>query len=184
MLPSADDSSSGLDRLLARCADRVRSVARSHRLDPATIGEVFQEVRIRIWKAFGDSEKIASLPASYVYQTASAAAIDLIRRRRARRGDVTEPIDTATGAGVAVAGPGLDALEAQELGRQVDEALADLVPSRRPVVRMHLEGYDRREIAELLGWSEAKVRNLLYRGMDDLRAALERRGIGPGKGSR
>ena len=33
------------------------------------------------------------------------------------------------------------------------------------------------EIAELLAWSEAKVRNLVYRGLDDLRDALRREGI-------
>jgi RNA polymerase sigma factor (sigma-70 family) len=184
MTAAGSDPSSSLDRLLARCAERVRFVARSHRLDPSTVGEVFQEVRIRIWKAFGGSEKIAELPASYVYQTASAAAIDLMRRRRARRADVTDPLESQAGERVTVEGPGLAALEAQELGTQVDAALADLVPSRRPVVRMHLEGYDRHEIAALLGWSEAKVRNLLYRGMDDLRGALRRRGIGPEGGAR
>ena len=36
----------------------------------------------------------------------------------------------------------------------------------------------REEIARLLGWSEPKTRNLLYRGMDDLRARLTARGIG------
>jgi RNA polymerase sigma-70 factor (ECF subfamily) len=43
---------------------------------------------------------------------------------------------------------------------------------------MHLAGYPRQEIADLLGWSEAKTRNLLYRGLDDLRSRLTARGIG------
>ena len=47
-------------------------------------------------------------------------------------------------------------------------------------MRLHLQGYHRDEIAGLLGWSEAKTRNLLYRGLDDLRALLVRQGIGPG----
>jgi RNA polymerase sigma-70 factor (ECF subfamily) len=114
-----------------------------------------------------------------VYRTARAAAIDLIRREQARRADVTDPLESATGR-LAIEEPGFQALEARELGQQVDEALLDLVPSRRPVVRLYLDGYDREEIAALLGWTEAKVRNLLYRGLDDLRAALGRRGIGPG----
>ena len=36
-----------------------------------------------------------------------------------------------------------------------------------------------REIAALMGWTEAKTRNLLYRGLADLRQALTVRGIGP-----
>jgi RNA polymerase sigma-70 factor (ECF subfamily) len=55
-----------------------------------------------------------------------------------------------------------------------------LPESRRAVVRMHLAGYERDEIAELLGWSEPKTRNLLYRGLADLREILESWGIRPG----
>jgi DNA-directed RNA polymerase specialized sigma24 family protein len=42
---------------------------------------------------------------------------------------------------------------------------------------MYLQGYAREEIAQLLRWSEAKTRNLLYRGLDDLKRQLEARGI-------
>jgi RNA polymerase sigma-70 factor (ECF subfamily) len=48
------------------------------------------------------------------------------------------------------------------------------------VVRMHLAGYERHEIADLLGWTEPKTRNLLYRGLSDLRQILESWGIRPG----
>ncbi len=51
--------------------------------------------------------------------------------------------------------------------------------SRRVVVRLYLAGYKREEIAEMLGWSEPKTRNLLYRGLADLRGALERAGVVP-----
>ena len=44
---------------------------------------------------------------------------------------------------------------------------------------MYLAGYDREEIAELFGWTEAKTRNLLYRGLADLRARLADAGLTP-----
>ncbi len=44
---------------------------------------------------------------------------------------------------------------------------------------MYLAGYERREIADLLGWTEAKTRNLLYRGLADLRETLTTRGVRP-----
>lgn len=56
----------------------------------------------------------------------------------------------------------------------------ELPAARQAVVRLHLQGYHRDEIAEVLGWSEARTRNLLYRGLDDLRALLAKRCIGPG----
>ena len=40
------------------------------------------------------------------------------------------------------------------------------------VVRLHLAGYHRDEIARLLNWTEAKTRNLLYRGLADLRKQM------------
>jgi RNA polymerase sigma-70 factor (ECF subfamily) len=33
-------------------------------------------------------------------------------------------------------------------------------------------GYERDEIAKLLGWTDGRIRNLLYRGLADLRALL------------
>jgi RNA polymerase sigma-70 factor (ECF subfamily) len=59
-----------------------------------------------------------------------------------------------------------------------------LAESRRAVVRMHLAGYERHEIGDLLGWTEAKTRNLLYRGLADLREILESWGIGPASAER
>ena len=70
-------------------------------------------------------------------------------------------------------------LDESEIAGEVARAIDELVESRRAVVRMYLAGYEREEIASLLGWTEAKTRNLLYRGLDDLRATLTARGITP-----
>ena len=35
------------------------------------------------------------------------------------------------------------------------------------------------EIASLMGWTEPKTRNLLYRGLSDVRAELTAMGYGP-----
>jgi RNA polymerase sigma-70 factor (ECF subfamily) len=174
----ADQASAALDALIARSADKVRMVGRAHRLDPGEVDEVFQEVRIRVWSAMGSGERIAQLPASYVYRTAASVALDFIRRRRARRDDSTDPIESARDRGDP-APPGPEQVEARELGDLIDAALADVPVSRRPLVRMYLDGYGSGEIGALLGWTEARARNLVYRGLADLREALSRRGVGP-----
>jgi RNA polymerase sigma-70 factor (ECF subfamily) len=174
----ADRVSAALDALIARSADKVRMVGRAHRLDPAEVDEVFQEVRIRVWNAISSGERIAELPASYVYRTAASVALDFIRRRRARRDDSTDPIESACDS--EDAGPRApEQVEARELGDLIEAALADVPVSRRAVVRMYLDGYGSGEIGLLLGWTEAKARNLVYRGLADLREVLARRGIGP-----
>jgi RNA polymerase sigma factor (sigma-70 family) len=155
----------------------VRSVGWRHRLSDHDVDEVMQQVRIRLWQARGSSEQISQAPASYVYQTAVSAALDLMRRRRARRGDATVSFEEG-GSGLATpSGPERD-LEYSELSQQVARAIDDIPASRRAVVRMHLAGHPREEIAQLLGWSEAKTRNLLYRGLADLRARLTELGVG------
>ncbi len=181
-----DDSSTALEALIAGFADMVRGVAWRHRLSDAEVDEVMQEVRIRIWRSRGtggdESEQIARSPASYVYKTAVSAALDLLRSRRTERSRMTvslgqEALDVAQRAGAE------SALESSELTSQITGALDTISGPRRVVVGMYLAGYPREEIASLLGWTEAKTRNLLYRGLADLRERLTQRGIGLGSGT-
>lgn len=175
----ADSASSALESVLTRYARMVRAVGHDHGLSEDDVDELMQEVRIRLWRAQATTEKIAGSPASYVYRTAASAALDLIRRRRSRREDHVDLARlSAEAARTAERAPDR-ALEGSELLEALTQTIADLSDSRRPVVRMYLVGYSRQEIADLLGWSEAKTRNLLYRGLDDLRRALSQRGIGP-----
>jgi DNA-directed RNA polymerase specialized sigma24 family protein len=52
-----------------------------------------------------------------------------------------------------------------------------LPDNRRRAVGLHLEGLTSQEIADLLGWSEPKARNLVYRGLKDVREQLQAEGI-------
>jgi len=180
MRPQTDQLSAALDAVVTRFAGMVRQVAWRHRLSDADVDEVMQEVRVRLWRAHegidGASEQIANAPASYVYRTAVSAALDFLRRRRARRAESMVELDEDLGA-TATGGPD-GTLAAKELAAKVGQAI-DMIPaSRRPVVRMYLAGYPREEIATLMGWSEGKTRNLLYRGLADLRERLTEMGIG------
>jgi RNA polymerase sigma-70 factor (ECF subfamily) len=173
-----DAVSAALEELFSRYAALVRQVARRRNLSEDDIDEVFQDVRIRLWRALATGQKIAVTPPSYVYRTAVSAALDLIRRRRARR---EEEIDRHQD-GLATATTALpdQTVEALEFAAELAHAVALLGEPRRLVVRMHLGGYHRREIAELLGWTEPKTRNLLYRGLADLRARLHERRLAAG----
>ena len=67
--------------------------------------------------------------------------------------------------------------EREELLRKVEEAMARLTESRRLAVGLHLKGMTTDEIADLMEWSELKARNLVYRGLKDLRGELHGAGI-------
>jgi RNA polymerase sigma factor (sigma-70 family) len=167
---SSDPISVALERLLYRYAALVRQAACRHGLSASDVDEVFQDVRIRLWRALATDEKIAQTPASYVYRTAMSAALDLIRRRRARSVREIGPVRDSTPASPAE-WPGA-AVEESELLRTISLGIQVLNRPRRVVVRLYLAGYHRHEIAERLGWTEAKTRNLLYRGLADLRDRL------------
>jgi RNA polymerase sigma-70 factor (ECF subfamily) len=173
-----DPVSTALEAILTRFAGVVRTVGARYRLPHSELDEVVQDVRVRLWRALGSGERIESISPSYLYRAATTAAIDVIRRRRGPR---EEPMETLTlmssPSAVDHRRPDRDA-ECAELGAQIETALQRVGESRRPVVRMYLSGIGSTEIAQVMGWSEPKARNLLYRGLADLREHLEALGIG------
>jgi RNA polymerase sigma-70 factor (ECF subfamily) len=179
MSAAPDPLSPVLERTIGNFAGIMRRVAWRYHFSGADVDELVQEVRIRLWRAHGGQERpdetIASIPASYLHRTALSAAIDLIRRRRARRSDRMFSIDDADDM-PEVAGPE-QAFAESELAEQVERAIESIPLSRRPAVRMHLMGHSRDEIARVMGWTQAKARNLIYRGLADLRERLEAQGI-------
>lgn len=48
------------------------------------LDEIEQDARVRLWRVLRDERKITD-PASYLYRIAASAAIDAVRRARARR---------------------------------------------------------------------------------------------------
>lgn len=180
-LPEAERHLSlAVEAVVSRFGSMVRQVGRRYRLDEADVDEVMQEVRIRLWRAQRTSEQIGEVNTSYVYRTASSAALDVIRRRRSRRAEHHQSLDDESSAvALAMPAPGPHAeLESAEVASQVARAIETIPASRRPVVRMYLTGHPREEIAELMGWTEGKTRNLLYRGLADLRERLTEMGVG------
>ncbi len=177
-----DDVSPALESLVLRFGELLRRAGRRRGLAEHDLDELLQDVRIRLWKALETGEKISTITASYAYRTARSAAVDLIRRRRGWREaplGAGEAGDLAAEAG-AIDPPQLAAVTRSEVTDRLDAALGELVRPRAVAVRMYLAGYPREEIAALMDWSEAKTRNLLYRGLADLRARLEAEGIRPG----
>ena len=181
MATAPDSFSPALERLLEKFAGVVRRVCWRYHFTGAEVDELLQEVRIRLWHAHGSHERpqdaLAAIPASYLHRTALSAAVDLLRRRRARRTDQMVSIDDEPdGLAGTTSGPETELAES-ELAEQVERAVQSIQPSRRPVVRMHLMGHSREEIARVLGWSDSKVRNLLYRGLADVRERLLAEGV-------
>jgi RNA polymerase sigma factor (sigma-70 family) len=183
---ASDPVSAALERVLVQFDPIVRSVARKHGLGASDVDEVMQEVRFRIWRARIDSEALGAAQASYVYLTAVSAARDLLRRRRRAERESEQMPARALRSALRIviddypdAESPLRVLEASELERALEAAVAHIVRSRRDVVRLYLRGYSLSEIARAMRWTEAKTRSLLYRGLATVRAELTSLGYGP-----
>ena len=174
----SDPVSVAVEAIVDEFAGLVKSVARGHGLFDADIDEVMQDVRVRIWRAREREAIAGGINASYVHRAAMSAALDLIRRKRSRREESLEMTTDGHGEVLTLGRDPHQDLADRELADRILGAVDSLPDNRRPVVRMHLAGYHRSEIAQLLGWSEAKTRNLLYRGLENLRTILRERGIG------
>lgn len=170
--------SAALEGLLARYRGLLLHVSHGHGLDADDVDALLQEVRIRLWRGHDSPETLGGVGSSYVYQTAVSAAVDLLRRRRAARTGVEVVVEVPEMLASSTAGPARDVM-AHDLEERVFLTVDRLPDARRAVVRMYLAGYGRREIAAALRWDETRVRNLLHRGLTELRTLLVEQGIGP-----
>ena len=144
------------------------------------VDDIEQEARLRVWRAL-QRETTLEQPASYLYRVAVNATLNAVRKRRSQRElalETTEPDDSA---------PIIDRPDVQtpspehrivrrDQRASIRSALGELVPNRRRAVGLHLQGFTTTEIGSLCGWTEAKARNLAYRGLDDLRRHFKREG--------
>ena len=176
-----------LEDLLRRYGVLLRSVVGRHcpRNLGIQTGDIEQEARVRLWRAL-EREKELPDPASYIYRIAVTTTIDAVRRVLARREEqFRDPADDDDSEGTVAkmqlvddAGNRPDVrMDRRELMASLAKALATLAEDRRRAVELHLQGLTLPEIADLLSWSESRARNLVYRGLGDLREALRREGI-------
>jgi RNA polymerase sigma factor (sigma-70 family) len=156
-----------------------------------SVDEIEQDARVQLWRALrGDAltgERDIVHPVSYIHKVAVSATIRAIRRVRARREDQLDEDERShdrVPADALQAGPEASpeaAAERQEWLRKIDAAMTQLAENRRLAVGLHMQGLTTSEIGDILGWSEAKTRNLVHRGLKDLRRHLRAAGIEYGR---
>jgi len=171
---SRTEGNGRFEALVQRYARLVRSaVGRVAGPESALVAEdAEQEVFLSLWKALGN-ERTPGHPASYIYRTAVRETVRLLRRVRREQ----ETAMDAVGERAAMDPDPEARAFSRELGRQIAGSIETLSPDRARAVRAHLAGYDVREVMEMFGWSYHRARNLISRGMADLRKELARRGI-------
>ena len=141
--------------------------------------DIEQEVRLDLWKQIARGQVI-EFPATYIYRATIRESIRALRRSISRE---MAPIESGGRAEqVKEVGDPFQTLAAKEELRDIALGLQSLAPDRQSAVRAHLAGFQFQEIMVMYGWTYQKARNLIARGMADLRKSLN--GNGPSLRSR
>ena len=114
---------------------------------------------------------------AFIGRVARNRALDMFRiRSAARRGgtDIVSELDECIPSPLSVE----DAAEAGELAGYINDFLSGLPKNKRVVfVRRYWYSDGIREISDMTGFGESKVRSMLYRTRLELKNYLERRGV-------
>jgi RNA polymerase sigma factor (sigma-70 family) len=172
-----------VEKVIDDFSSLIRSAIRktSPSVDQSQMDDIEQEVKIKIWKQILKSEKKILNLGSYIWKVTYTTTCRIMktvsteRKMRWSRGDGLLNIDEKIASGEAPS-PNHH-LENKELMEIVRKSIDSLIESRRSVLKLYLIGMDQVEITEYFGWSEGKVRNLLSRGLEDLRKVLQDKGL-------
>ncbi|HEV8632169.1 MAG TPA: sigma-70 family RNA polymerase sigma factor [Thermoanaerobaculia bacterium] len=164
-----------MDAIENRFDELVRSSARLVRAAILRVGgraarhveDLEQRVYLALWRRFqaegGPPQEIA---AAYVYRSAVREAVRELR---------SLPPEEPLAEGLDPASPAVDPerqAAGRELGERIAAALARLAPDRRRAVAAHLQGFEVAEIQRLFDWDYQRARNLIARGLQELRQQL------------
>jgi RNA polymerase sigma factor (sigma-70 family) len=165
-----------IEAIVAQYGRLIRHIV--HRVGGPSVAlvrdDIEQDVIVALWRRL-EGEQPVQHPASYIYKAAVRETLRAVHRQLASR---MQPLDDeAAGARAPVSADPLVTLQGRRDGALIRKALSRLAADRRRAVQAHLAGYDVQEVMEMFGWTYQKARNLIARGIADLRQALKDEGL-------
>jgi RNA polymerase sigma-70 factor (ECF subfamily) len=146
------------------------------------VRDLCQEAFLKAYRGLPTFKREARF-SSWLYQIALNTCRDRHRRRRGRTFVGLEELErgqSRTGDG----GRSVAWMEARDLASRVSAAVAELPPEQRDVLILkEYEGLTFPEIAEALDVPVSTVKTRLYRGLQQLRVRLDRRGMDSSAGT-
>lgn len=140
--------------------------------------DLVQVALIRVFEIRRKSEGDRNFSSSYLWRVAYSALIDEIRRLRRRKESDISDEDLEREAVLQEPDPEAS-LAGTQIGEGIQHCLQKLVVSRRMAMTLYLQGYSVPSAAEVLGFSAKKTENLVYRGLQQLRECLRKKGFKP-----
>ncbi|MBN2199170.1 MAG: RNA polymerase sigma factor [Candidatus Aminicenantes bacterium] len=166
-----NDREAELDRILRQFAGFIR--LHLHKFAPQRFGldseDLYQEVRIKIWKVLRSEKEIKCLT-SYIRKIVDSTVIDQLRKLRREENVYNYELERKTAELKSIYANSFS--RGKEFKDLVARAAESLIDTRKKVVKLFLLNMSIEEIADVFQWSRDKTRNLLYRGLSDLRKIL------------
>ncbi len=174
-------SEKDLEALLARFTNFIRAHIQKFEVQRFGIDpdDIAQEVRIKIWKLIKNEKNIVNY-ASYIKKIVDTVVIDQLRLLR--KDEQLYRMEKQKQVAEQMNGYRPQVLRNARMKEAVGKAVESLIESRRNVVKLYLFELSIEEISRFYGWSLHKTRNLLYRGLADLKRALKEVDIENGNG--
>ncbi len=163
-----------LEKLVRSYGRLVRSVVFRIAGDRAGLvaEDVEQRVMVALWKVMKGEQEIRH-PSSYIYRAAVCETVRVLKEER-RGGESIDGLEQRADGRMRTPE---ELAGSKQLGATIMESLSALSGDRQRAVKAHLAGFEVREIMEMFGWPYNKARNLIARGMADLRKSLREKGI-------
>lgn len=165
-----------LEKLLSSFSNFIR--IHIHKYDLQRYGidpdDVAQEIRIKLWKVLMN-EKNIDYQSSYIKKIIESTVIDHLRKWK-RQELSFKQTDMRTIAENSLSNYSNFPSE-EKIQEIITSALNQLIDSRKKAVKLFLLNMSIEEIARYYSWSKDKARNLLYRGLNDLKKILKEKGI-------
>ena len=134
-------------------------------------GEVVQETFLRVMRSISRFEGRSSL-GTWIFAIARSVAIEM--RRKSARDRASEPVVLRLVPDGDDPGDSRDREEARESVRRALRCLPEA--QHDAIVLYELSGLTIKETAEVLGWSESRVKTTLFRARRQMRDALKAAG--------
>ena len=135
--------------------------------------DIDHDVKLKLWRKLARGKKITNLR-SYLRRVVYTTALDVVgeRMNSVPLYKIAEIEERKAPSALTL--HSLDSAEnLHETKSLIDKAVGNLSTKKKSVLSLHFSGLNIKQIAASLGWREAQVRHLLYRGLSDLRQILK-----------
>ncbi len=136
--------------------------------------DVLQEAFLTIWRSAGDYRASLSPPMAWLGLIVRSRGLDLLRRRKADRGHLTQALDDTLADTLAGDAPcPMDTAQASQQAWALHQCLARLESKQREVVSLaYIRDLSHSELSEQLKLPLGTVKTWIRRGLDQMRQCM------------